>query len=314
MTVLFEVRFGDSAGQFYFEPSPLGAESDAYPSDFVRDARGDFVFLEPLPAARLTKYSAAGKLLWAFPLTGRLPEPMGESEISPQQVFATDTGVAVMFSAAQAGGSPVRAYLAHFDAAGNLTRVVPLDDFDPQSFHEGGESSMDGVGRLIVMRSGGSTEIYTPAGKREHTIDYLVSYVDSAGLMFTVTEPIQVTAASGGPVRELTFEDGESPEKIDGGNGHGLVWTVRRGEKRIEGDRLIAPWHLKIYWLIRSALSAGFVRRLELPPSVFGVLGSDSLRREEIYGPKIVMDEHGSVYLLGRSEQKCWMVKVDPAR
>ena len=45
MTILFEVPFRESPGQFYFEPSPLGSVLDSYPREFARDSAANFLFL-----------------------------------------------------------------------------------------------------------------------------------------------------------------------------------------------------------------------------------------------------------------------------
>jgi hypothetical protein len=315
MTILFEVPFGESPGQFYFEPSPLGSVLDAYPREFALDSAGNFLFLEPTPAARLTKYTGAGKFAWAFPLADRLPESITASEISPHQLFVTKNGAAVLMSAKGAGGLLLRAYLAYFDAAGSFTRLVPLQGFDPKYFEEGGVSEIDGAGYLLAMRPAGTTEVYAPDGTRSQTINEQASYVDPAGLLFTVTQPIEILKREGGTRKELFVVGAESPKSIEGGNGHGLVWTVRQGEKETKNGRLSYRWSLDLFSFLPSGPSVTFLKTIDLPASEFLALdpGEAILQREKIYGPKIILDEHGFAYMMGRSEQKCWIVKIDPS-
>lgn len=311
MTILFKVPFGESPGQFHFEPSPLGPELDAYPRDFVRDSGGNFIFLEPAPAARLTKYSPSGKFLWAFPLSDRLPDSMAEREVSPHQVFTFGDGSAVLVSA-MAHAARIETYVAYFDAAGSLKRLVPLQGFDAKYFEEGGTSELDGAGYLLAMRPGGTTEVYAHDGRRQHTIDRLVSYVDPTGLLFTATEPVGILNRDGSAGEQITFKGGEAPEMIGGGNGHGLVWAVQHAEEQSQNGRLIDPWSLEVFRFSALPPSADFVRTIELPPSEFQALdpAQSMIRREQVYGPKIIMDDHGAVYVMGRSERECWIVKI----
>lgn len=311
MQKLFTIPYGDGAGRLHYRPNPMGVDIDLFPGKFIRDRGGNFVFLELAPYSRVCRFAPSGELLGEFAVAALLPDSVARVDVKPREIFATGDGKLSILVTASAGDSS-DTYLLFADAGGPLQDLVLLHDFDIALF-DAGSSALDSGGYLWALHAGGPTRVFSPEGALFAEFDLEGSFVDPSGLMYTLTEPIRLCERKGRVVKEFRVEGTATPpDFIDGGHRR-TVFHVRRAEDVLDDHRWHMPKSLDLYRADKAAGLLTFLRSVELPDTILTQpnLGIDILYRTEVWGPRVLLEEDGSLYLLGRSEESCWMARID---
>jgi hypothetical protein len=104
----------------------------------------------------------------------------------------------------------------------------------------------------------------------------------------------------------------EEPEEIDGESGTGYLFSWRHLEATQQGDLYTSPRVLDFYHPDINGGRLVFSGTISLPPSRYRLRDPRSVyvERTELYEDRLIFDEAGNVYFLGRSSQECWMEKV----
>jgi hypothetical protein len=313
---MFRIAWGEGAGKFRYEESEVGFEADVYPRKYVRDQQGNFYFLEPDPPARLSKFSGEGRLLYSVELTKFLPLLTSADVVAAQELYEQSDGtVSVLLRAYLKIERREEIYLAYFDSVGKLRKLVPFPHFQLKSFRTHSASFLDKEGYLWALREGGACDVYAPTGELDRTLAISGSFVDTDGHLYCGFNPAKLYSRLGKLFGQLHYEgpaSSEEPEELDGESGTGYVFSWRHLDETQQGDLYTVPRVLDFY---RPDINRGkliYSGTISLPPSKYRVPDprSDYVERTELYENRIIFDEAGNVYFLGRSPHQCWMEKV----
>jgi len=316
MNMMFRIEWGDGPGKFRYQESEMGFESDTFPRKYVRDRQGNFYFLEPGPPARLSKFSSDGRLVNLLDLAKIFPALTPNDVITPQELFLQlDGNIAALLRVYLNVEERKEIYLAYFNPAGTLKTIVQFPHFKLGSFHLDNASFLDKDGHLWVLNDGGVCDVYGPTGELVQSFPPAGSFVDRDGRLYFGFNPLKLYGRGVEKAEQILYEGhsvpGE-PEEIDGANSTGFLYSWRHLDKIRQGEVTAIPRTLNFYRLIMRHGKFEYVGEATLPPSKYRHPNprSDYVERTELYENRLVFDDAGNVYFLGRSPKECWIERV----
>jgi hypothetical protein len=316
MNMMFRIEWGDGPGKFRYQESEMGFESDTFPRKYVRDRQGNFYFLEPGPPARLSKFSSDGRLVNLLDLAKIFPALTPNDVITPQELFLQlDGNIAALLRIYLNVEKRKEIYLAYFNPAGTLKSIVQFPQFKFGKFHLDNASFLDKDGYLWVLNDGGVCDIYAPTGELLRSLPRGGSYVGRDGNLYSGFNPLKLYGRGGVRADEMLYEGHPlpgDPEEIDGENSTGFLFSWRHLDKICQGGFTLIPRTLDFYRPDTRHGKLEHVGAATLPPSKYRIPNarSDSVERTELYENRLVFDDAGNVYFLGRSPKECWIERV----
>jgi hypothetical protein len=314
-TVLFRIPWGDGPGKFHYQESEMGFELDTYPRKFVRDSQGNFYFLEPGPPARLSKFTGDGHPLYVLDLVKLFPAATSKDVIMPQEIFLrTGDHIAAFIRIYLRAEKREEVYLATFDPTGHKEKLVRYANFRTKPFMPDDSSVLDKDGYLWALCDGKETDVYGPAGDLLRTIPVHASYVDTEGLLFSDSfNSVKIFDRNGGLVGKIPTEGGPgSTDGVDGIMPTGAFYSWRHGDSQTRQGVTTNPRFLDFYRSDPQGKMV-FLSTVILRPSRFRQPNphSDYVERTALYEDRLVFDDAGNMYFLGRSPKDCWIEKVE---
>ena len=315
-TRMFRIEWGEGPGQFHYQESELGFEGDTFPRKFVRDHDGDFYFLEPGPPARFSKFSSDGHLMNLLELPKVFASLTPRDVITPQELFLRPDGnIAALLRVYLNVEKREEIYLVYFNPTGTQKNLVQFPHFKFASFNSDNDSFLDKDGYLWVLKDGGVCDVYGPTGELLRSLKLSGSFVDSDGHLYSGFSPLKLFGRMGENARELGYEGhsvSEEPDSLQGANGTDLLFSWKHVDKVRQGDLTMSPRILDLYRPVSRYRKLEYIGEATLPPSKSRRSNprSDYSERTEIYENRLVFDEAGNIYFMGRSPKECWIEKV----
>jgi hypothetical protein len=237
--------------------------------------------------------------------------------VTPQELFMRPDGdVAALLRVYLRVEKREEMYLAYFDPAGTLKKIVQFPHFNFAKFQPDNDSFLDKDGYLWALNGGKVSDVYGPAGDLVQSLPHHGSYVDPNGHLYVSGKnPLTRYGRMGEKAGEF-FYAGHSrsyePGYIQGVNGAGFLYSWRQVDEIRKGKIIILPRILEFY---RPDVEHGkleYVGAATLPPSRYRNPDprSDYVERTELYEDRLIFDDAGNVYFLGRSPKECWIERV----
>jgi hypothetical protein len=313
---MFRIEWGDGPGKFRYRESELGFEADTFPRKYVRDRQGNFYFLEPGPPAHLSKFSSDGRLVNLLDLPKVFASLTPRDVITPQELFVQpDDNIAALLRVYLNVEKREEIYLVYFNQTGAMKNIVQFPHFKFASFNPDNDSFLDKDGYLWALKDGGVCDVYGPTGDLVKSLTLSGSYVDSDGHLYSGFNPLKLYGRMGEDAGKLLYDghlNSGEPEEINGANSTGFLFSWKHAEKIRQSEFTLLPRILEFYRADSRHGKIEYVGAAALPPNKYRTPSPRAgyIERTEIYENRLVFDEWGNVYFLGRSPKECWIEKV----